>query len=87
MYLHLGQGAVVRSADVIGIFDLDNASWAFRTREFLNRAQREGRVTAIGRDLPRTMILTGRRGERPSVWLSPLSSAALAGRAERNAME
>lgn len=87
MYLHLGQGAVVRGADVLGIFDLDNASWAFRTREFLLRAEREGRVTAIGRDLPRTMVLTGARGDLPSVWLSPLSSAVLAGRAERNAME
>ncbi len=87
MYLHLGQGIVVPSRDVLGIFDLDNASWAWRTRVFLERAEKEGRVTAIGRDLPRTMVLTCRKDGPPAVWLSPLSSAILAGRAQRNAIE
>lgn len=87
MYLHLGQGTVVRSRDILGIFDLDNVSWAWRTRAFLEQAEKEGRVTAIGRDLPRSMVLTCREDGPPAVWLSPLSSAVLSGRAERNAIE
>ena len=43
MYLHLGQGVMVRDRDMIGIFDLDNTTWSFRTRRFLERAEREGR--------------------------------------------
>ena len=39
MYLHLGSSVVIRQRDVVGIFDLDNASWAFKTREFLERAE------------------------------------------------
>ena len=35
MYLHLGQGVMVRDRDMIGIFDLDNTTWSFRTRRFL----------------------------------------------------
>lgn len=87
MYLHLGQSVIVRTQDVLGIFDLDNASWAFKTREFLERAEREGRVLAIGADLPRSMVLIEKKGKPPQVYLSPLSAAALGGRAERNSIE
>ena len=48
MYLHLGQNVMIRKQDVIGIFDLDNTTWSFRTRRFLERAEQEGRVTAGG---------------------------------------
>ena len=43
MYLHLGQSVVVPYGEILGIFDLDNASWAYKTREFLERAEQEGR--------------------------------------------
>ena len=56
MYLHLGQNVMVRSRDVIGIFDLDNTTWSFRTRRFLERAEREGRVMSLGEDLPRSFV-------------------------------
>ena len=35
MYLHLGQSTLLQERDILGIFDLDNASWAYKTREFL----------------------------------------------------
>ena len=41
MYLHLGQSVVVPQREIIGIFDLDNASYSHRTRKFLERAQRQ----------------------------------------------
>ena len=44
MYLHLGQNVMVRNQDVLGIFDLDNTTWSFRTRRFLERAEGDGRV-------------------------------------------
>ena len=34
MYLHLGQDVVVRSEDVIGIFDMENTSTSRFTKEF-----------------------------------------------------
>ena len=39
MYLHLGQSVVIPDSDILGIFDLDNASWAYKTRELLERAE------------------------------------------------
>ncbi len=79
MYLHLGQGVMVRDRDMIGIFDLDNTTWSFRTRRLLDRAEREGRVTAVGDDLPRSFVVVQERKGPPA----PLSSAALSARAAR----
>ena len=86
MYLHLGRSVIVHHKDIIGIFDLDNASWAYKTREFLDRAEEEGRVVSVCGDLPRSFVVTG-TGERTTVYLSQLSSAALMGRVERNSFE
>ncbi len=83
MYLHLGQNLMVRDQDIIGIFDLDNTTWSFRTRRFLERAEREGRVTALGDDLPRSFVLAEGRDGKPMVYLTPLSPAALYARAGR----
>ncbi len=87
MYLHLGQNVMVRNQDVIGVFDLDNTTWSFRTRRFLERAEQEGQVTAVGDDLPRSFVLADDREGRPRVYLTPLSPAALSARAERNSFE
>ena len=87
MYLHLGQSVTVSHREVLAIFDLDNATWAYRTREFLQRAEREGRAVWLTSDLPRSLVLTGRSGGESTVYLSPLSSAALRGRAARNFVE
>lgn len=82
MYLHLGQSVVVPFRDIIGIFDLDNASWSHQTRAFLERAEKEGRVINITDDLPKSFAVCQKRGERPVVYLSQLSSATLKGRME-----
>lgn len=87
MYLHLGQSVVVPYRDVIGIFDLDNSSWSLRTREFLERAEREGRVVNVTGDLPKSFALCQKRGQAPVVYLSQLSSATLKGRMEGRGFE
>ena len=84
MYLHLGQNVMLPYGDVIGVFDLDNTTWSFRTRRFLERAEREGRVTAVGEDLPRSFVLANGRDGAPMVYLAPLSPAALSARAARD---
>ena len=87
MFLHLGQSVVVPRREILGIFDLDNASWAYKTREFLEKAEREGRVVWLGGDLPRSFVVAGDGTSPPTVYLSPLSSSALLSRAERDSFE
>ena len=87
MYLHLGQSVVIPHREILAIFDLDSASWAFKTREFLERAEREGRAVWLTEDLPRSFVLAGDGKSPPRVYLSPLSPSALVSRAERNSFE
>lgn len=87
MYLHLGQSVVIPYRDVIGIFDMDNASWAYKTREFLDTAQEEGRVIWVCDDLPRSFVVTDNGSENWQVYVSQLSSATLMGRMEKNGFE
>ena len=87
MYLHIGQSVMIPFESVLGVFDLDNSSWSHRTRSFLEKAEKEGRVTNAASDLPRSFVLC-REGDRPPfVYLSQLSSATLKGRLEGNGLE
>ncbi len=77
MYLHLGQSFVIASKDIIGIFDLDTASYELRTREFLERAERAGRVITVSTELPKSFVLCARRGQEPLVYISALTAQTL----------
>ena len=87
MYLHLGQSVMVPYREILAIFDLDNASWAYKTREFLEQAEREGRAVWLTDDLPRSFILTESAAGKTTIYISPLSSAILKKRAENDLIE
>ena len=82
MYLPIGGDMAVRTETIIGIFDLDNASWSHKTREFLRRAELEGAVVAVGDELPKTMIVTREMG-LDRVWLSQFGVSTLEKRARK----
>ena len=87
MYLHLGQNVMIPETAVIGIFDLDNATWSFRTRRLLERAEREGRVITVGDGLPLSFVLA-REGDGPAVvYVTQLTSATLQKRTEEDSFE
>lgn len=75
MYLSIGNDMAVRESSVIGIFDMDNTSTSKRTREFLNKAEKEGLVVPCD-DLPKSFIITAEYG-LTKVHLSSLSAYTL----------
>jgi len=75
MYLSIGNDMAVRDRSIIGIFDLDNTSTSRRTREFLDRAEKEGEVVPCD-DLPKAFVLTQEYGFQ-RVRLTALSSSTL----------
>ena len=85
MYLHLGQNVMVPESAVLGVFDLDNTTWSFRTRRFLEQAEREGRVVSVGDDLPRSFVLVQEGNGPPAVYITQLAPATLQKRAESGA--
>ena len=75
MYLSIGNAMAVQEKSIIGIFDLDNTSTSKRTREFLDKAEKEGEVIPCD-DLPKSFILTSEYGFH-RVRLTSLSSYTL----------
>ncbi len=82
MYLHLGSNVSVPLDDIIGIFDLDNASTSRITRAFLRAAEEEGMVINVGDDLPKSLVVCCPQGSWQRVYISPLAAATLHGRLE-----
>ena len=87
MYLHLGQNIMVPKSAILGIFDLDNTTWSFRTRRFLDKAEGEGRVIPVGDALPRSFVLVQEGDASPLVYLCSPSPVALSARAGRRSFE
>lgn len=77
MYLHIGNGYVVREDEIIGIFDLDNTSQSYLTRDYLKNAERSGSViNAADMELPKSFVVrAGEKGQ--SVYLSQLNPSTL----------
>ncbi|MBQ8995878.1 MAG: DUF370 domain-containing protein [Oscillospiraceae bacterium] len=83
MYLHLGNDVAVRTKEVIGIFDFDYCSVDKRTRLFLSKAQKNGEVVNVTKELPKSFIVTA-DGEEKKVYITNVSPATLAKRGERD---
>ncbi|MGM9521032.1 MAG: extracellular matrix regulator RemB [Oscillospiraceae bacterium] len=86
MYLHIGQDTVLNDNDIIGIFDLDNTTSSKVSREFLNSAEKNGEVTIVGDDIPKSFVLCEGEGAQ-SVYLSQLGTATLKLRSETFTIE
>ena len=75
MYLSIGNDMAVRDKSIIGIFDLDNTSTSRKTRDFLEKAERDGEVVPCD-DLPKSFVLTSEYGFN-RVRLTALSASTL----------
>lgn len=77
MYIHLGQGTVVRSRDVLGIFDLDSTTVSKHTRKFLEKAEKKGEVITVSYELPKSFAVVSDDKEKTKVYISQLSTSTL----------
>ena len=73
MYIHIGENKVLRKKDIMFIFDLDSSTVSVHTRNYLNKAQREGRVVALGYDLPKSFIVA----RDNKIYLSPFNTSTI----------
>lgn len=82
MYLHLGQDVIVHTDSIIGIYDMDTATWSKHTRAFMSALEQQGHVVPLFEDLPKSCILCQQGGER-TLYISQLSTATLLRRSEQ----
>lgn len=73
MFIHIGENKVIRKKDIALMLDMDSSTVSVHTRNFLNKAQKEKRVIALGYDLPKSFIVT----KDNKVYLSPFNIATI----------
>ena len=83
MFLHIGVDTVIKTEDIIGIFDLDTSTVSRHTRKYLNTAQKDGKVITVTDDLPKSFIVCTDEDDRSKkiIYLSQISSQTLLKRA------
>ena len=87
MYLHLGQNEIVPDHRIIGIFDLDKATYSRRAQRYLNDAEREGVVLDVSGELPKSFVVCDHPYHPQIVYLSQLNTSTLKNRAEGRRLE
>lgn len=87
MYVRIGQTEIVPEKRIIGIFDLDKASYGRRAQEFLNRAEEEGVVLDVSGDIPKSFVVCDHPYHPQIVYLSQFNTATLQKRAESSEFE
>ena len=80
-YLHLGKGAVARTDEIVGVFDLDITSQSHLTRKYLAACEKAGQVENVAEDIPRSFVVCEGNGKRKLI-LSQMNTATLLKRAE-----
>ena len=78
MYVHLGEDTLIRSEDIIGIFDIDNTTVMKSSREYLKQANQKNRIINVSYDLPKSFIVSAENGY--TVYISLLSTATISSR-------
>ena len=79
MYVHAGNNRIIRTREIVGIFDMDTATMQGATREYLRAAEKDGRMINIKEEIPKSFIITSENGG-DKVYVSQISTSALLGR-------
>ena len=85
MYLHAGNNKLIRVKDIIGIFDMDNATIGADTRAFLKKKEKDGTLEISKAEIPKSFILydKNRNRKETAVCISQLSTLSLASRIKK----
>lgn len=72
MFIHLGGDKIIRSSELIAIFDLSIEQNSKISKQFVAEAVKEKRVEVIGEEESKSLVVTVDK-----VYYSPISSATL----------
>lgn len=83
MYLHIGQETIIKTEDIVAIFDLDTSTVGKPTRDYLRKMEKEKKVITVSYELPKSFILTFNKKDGEKIYISQLLSQTLLKRAEK----
>lgn len=82
MFLHIGNGQMIKNRDIVGIFDSDTATVSKTTRAWLLSAEKRGKLVSASGEVPKSVVLTsGKDGEM--IYFSQLAPVTLCARVEK----
>lgn len=76
MYIHLGGEKIIRTSQLIAIFDISIEQSSKLSRQFVAQAQKNKEVESIGEEEPKSIVVTEQK-----VYYSPISTSTLKKRA------
>lgn len=78
MYKHLGSDTVVKTKDIIGIFDIESTTVSKWSRDFLKKAEKKKSVITVSYEMPKSFVVCCKKGEKnQKVYISQISSSTL----------
>lgn len=78
MYIHIGNDVSLPDVFVVAVFDLDRSTKDSELcREFLLRAEKEGKLQWLGPELPRAVVISMER-----IYLTPVRAETIRDRLE-----
>ena len=83
MYVHIGNGKMLRVSDILGIFDTDNSTVSKNTRTWLTGKEKRGKLESATDEIPKSFILTLDNKGDERIYFSQLSSSTLKTRVEK----
>lgn len=86
MYLHLGKNTVIKTKNIVGIFDMDTSTISKNTRDYLAKAEKSGRVINVSMELPKSFVVC-REIDGIKVYISQISSQTLQKRKDSSLKE
>ena len=72
VFIHVGNGCILKNKDIIGVFDLDNATIMKTSREFINSEEKKGRIESVFEDIPRSFVVSNDK-----TYLSSLNTVSI----------
>ncbi len=76
MYLHIGIDKIIKTENILGIFDLDNTTVQKSSKEYLARAEKAGEVENVCTDLPKSFVVCLENGKR-KVYITQIASSTI----------
>lgn len=76
MYLHLGNETVIKTENILGIFDLDTSTISKHTRNFLSVCEKENKVVNVSYELPKSFIVYNNNGKN-TIYICQISSQTI----------
>ncbi|MCD9024860.1 extracellular matrix regulator RemB [Cohnella silvisoli] len=76
MYIHLGGEKIIRTSQLVAIFDISIEQSSKLSRQFVVHAQKNKEVETIGEEDPKSIVVTEHK-----VYYSPISTSTLKKRA------